>query len=240
MSAINKIKINMTMIHQKIKTLVMLATVASLWLAVPGTLRAQDVLEKMSISATTYDQSTNSTDNGTTSTTKAPSKGSITTATLLKDLELVEGTTFPSGATLVFNGDGFEVDKGTNFSLDVSDALTYTISGQNDISTGSFSDANGPESAPFTQTDYYLVTVAYTGANYTFTVTGLATVTGKATAPNGKTGNYTQSGTIAVQDGTGEGTVTISGNSVPFVMTGFTMSASGSEAENSGTGTDEQ
>jgi hypothetical protein len=186
------------------------------------------------------------TDNNTTTTIKSPSKPSITTASLLKQLiadEYAEGnlssTTLP-GAKLDFNGTGFEIDQGANEAVDVSDILTWDVSGQNDISAGNYSDANGQGTPPYSQTDYYLVTVTYNSPSsstspLTFTVTGLATVTGKTTNPNGKTGNYTQSGSISFSDGTGEGT----NPNGSFVLTGVTMTASGSVTENNGNGTNE-
>jgi len=190
--------------------------------------------------------------NPTTTTIKAPTKVSITTALLLKQLAADENAngnvnfptaTPPRGAVLYFNGSGFEIDQGTNQLADVTgdSIMSWSQSGQNDISAGSYSDANGQGSPPYTQTDYYLVTVTYTSpsSNTTnplnFTVTGLATVTGKATNPNGRTGNYTQSGSISFSDGTGEG----SNANGSFVLTGVTMTASGSATENSGTGTNE-
>jgi hypothetical protein len=174
-------------------------------------------------------------DNNTTTTIKAPAKTAVTTATLLKQLATDEASagnlssaTLPKGAVLNFNGSGFEIDVGTNMLVDVSDIITWTVSGQNDISAGSYLDANGQGTPPYSQTDYYLVTVAYDDTSSTgalkFTVTGLATVTGKATNPNTKTGNYTQSGTVSLANGTGEGS-NASGN---FVLTGVTMTASGS------------
>jgi hypothetical protein len=229
--------------NQKLKVRFVLTALAGLALAAPGTLHAQ-VLLKVTMSATMYQQNTNTSDNGTTTTTKPPAKSSLTTASLLKDLALFEQSegnwtnpTFPASAALVFNGSGFQINEGTNELVDVSDALSYSQSGQNDISTGSYLDANGQGSAPYNQTDYYLVTVTYTGSAFSFTVTGLATVTGKATNPNTKTGNYTQSDSFSLQDGTGEGAFTSSG--VPFVLTGFTVTGSGSATENNGLGTDE-
>ena len=238
---------NLTIMKQEFKTLLMLATMAGLSLAEPATIHAQ-VLAKVSVSATLYEQSTNTTGTATTTTTKAPTKISLTTATLLKQLALdtySEGTwtatNFPASASLVFNGSGFEVDQGTNLLVDVSDIFTWSLSGQNDISAGSFSDANGPGSPPYTQTDYYLVNLQYNDSSstgeLTFRVTGLATVTGKTTNPNSRTGNFTQSTSVSLQDGTGEGLITTSG--IPFVLTGFTISASGSVVENNGSGTDE-
>jgi hypothetical protein len=233
---------------QKLKSLLMLATVAGMSLAAPATVLAQEILAKVSVSGTMYEQSTNTTDNNLTTATKAPTKISLTTATLLKQLALDEyseqnwtASNFPANASLVFNGTGFEVDQGTNQLVDVSDILTWTVSGHNDVSTSSFSDANGQGSPPYAQTDYFLATVVYNGSNFTgalnFSVTGLATVTGKATNPNSRTGNFTQSASLSLQDGTGEGTITT--NYTPFVLTGFTISAGGSVPENNGSGSDE-
>jgi hypothetical protein len=252
----------MTLMKLKFKALVMLATVAGFSLALPGTLHAQEPLEKISVSATIIEASVSTngvdtgTDNGTSTTTKAPTKSSITTATLLKQLALDENnegnwtsTKFPANATLDYNGSGFAVYQGANELVDVSDIISYSQTGQNDISSGTYTDANGAGSPPYSQTDYYLVTVVYNDSSSTgalgFTVTGLATVTGKATTPNARTGNYTQSGTFSLQDGTGEGMITpasgsLAGTSIPFVLTGFTVTASGSATENTGNGTSEQ
>jgi hypothetical protein len=235
--------------NQKPKLLVLLATVAALSLAVPGTLLAQ-VLEKVTISATVYEQGATS-DNGITTTTSAPTKSSslISTASLLKDLavdEFTEGNwetnKFPAAAKLDYNGTGFEVDEGTNELVDVSDIFSLTVTGQNDINAGSSLDANGLGMPPFTQTDYEIVTLAYdsssgsTGLN--FAVTGLGTFTGKTTNPSVRTGAYTQSASFSLQDGTGEGSLMDSlGTTVDFVLTGLTVTASGSAAENNGNGT---
>ena len=214
----------------------------------PAQIEAQ-VLEKISFSGTMYLQGATK-DNNTTTTIKAPSKSSITTGWLLKQLvadECSYGNTqfknasVPNGAVLNFNGSGFEIDQGATQLADVSadGILAWSESGQNDISTGSFSITNGQGIPPYSQTDYYLVTVTYasppTSSNsLLFTVTGLATVTGKATNPNAKTGNYTQSASVSFSDGTGEGE-NLNG---PFVLTGVTMTASGSAKANNGQGTD--
>jgi len=219
---------------------------------IPARIQAQTtVLEKVSVSGTIFVQGA-STDlpvsNPTTSTTKAPSKSPVSTAILLKQLckdEFSEGNgsltsaNVPTGAALYFNGTGFEIDKGTNQIVDVSDIITVSASGQNDISAGSFSDANGQGSPPFTQTDYQLYTVTYDDSSSTgdlqFTVTGLGTVTGKATNPNAKSGKFTQSSSFSLTGGTGEG-VSANGN---FVVSGFTITASGSASGDSGTGSNE-
>jgi len=247
----------------ELNALVILATAACFWLAAPRTVHAQEqLLEKISVSATMYEASATTNgvdtgvDNGTSTTTKAPTKTSITTATLLKQLALDENsegnwtsTKFPANAILDFNGSGFGVYEGTNELVDVSDILSYSQTGNNDISSGTYTDANGAGVPPFTQSDYYLVTVGYDDSSSTgalvFSVTGLATVSATATKPNAKTGNYTQSASFSLQDGTGEGTITpasgsLAGTATPFVLTGFTVTASGSAIGNTGTGTSEQ
>jgi hypothetical protein len=232
--------------EHKFNPLPLLATIVGLSLVLPGTLHAQEVLEKEAISATIIEQNTNTIDNGTTTTTKVPPRVTLTTASLLKDLALSEenagnwtNSTFPPGAKLDFNGSGFEVDKGTNELVDVSDALAFTQIGQNTIGNGTYSDANGPNTPPYTQTDYYIGTLTYTGVEYSFTVTGLTKLTAVATNPRVKTGNFTESATFSLQDGTGEGSITpANGNTTPIVLTGFTMTASGSVLANDGMGTD--
>lgn len=213
----------------------------------PGRIEAQTYFTaKVTITATIYEQGATN-DNSTTTTIKAPTKVSVTTASLLKQLvidEASEGnlpsTTLPKGAALYFNGSGFEIDQGTNQLADVSDILTYTVSGQNDVTSGSFLDATGAGTAPYSQSDMQLVTIAYddsssTGA-LTFSATGLATITGKATTPNAKSGKYTISGGLSLADGTGEGMNAVG----PFVITGLTLTASGSTAADCGCGSAEQ
>jgi hypothetical protein len=232
---------------QKLKLLVLFAIAAVLSLSLPGNLRAQ-VLESVTISATLYEQGPTH-DNNTATTISAPAKRSISTATLLEDLaadEFAEGNwtsaKFPAGAKLNYNGTGFEVDLGTNQLVDVSDILSLNVTGQNDITSGNYLDANGQGTPPYTQVDYEIVSLAYSSSGgssgMSFTVTGLATFTGKATTPNARTGNYTQSSSFSLQDGTGEGSLTdSSGNTVNFVVTGLTVTASGSASENNGNGT---
>jgi hypothetical protein len=222
--------------NQKLKFLILFATAVAVFMAVPGTLRAQ-VLEKMSISATIYLQGTTSDKKGVT-TTAGPAKQSVSTVNLLESLakdENAEGnypeTRFPSTATLYYYGDGFEVDEGTTVLVDVSDILTLTITGQNDITNGNYTEVNGPGTPPYTQTAYQIVTLAYvstTGASgLGFTVTGLGELTQTAGTPNAKTGKFTQTDSVSLQDGTGEGTL----DGVEFVITGFTVTASGSATE---------
>jgi hypothetical protein len=230
--------------NQKIKILLTSATVAGLWLAAPGSLKAQ-VLQTVSISGTMLAQGTN-TDNNTTSTTKAPTRTPITTASVLKQLALDEyaagnypypNTKFPPGAKLKYLADtGFQVDNGTNELVDVSDILSLEVSGTYDINAGSYSDANGQGMPPSSQTDYQLVTVTYdstaVGGTTKYTVTGLATSTTRTTNPSAK-GNYSETASFSLQSGTGEG---INAAGVNIVITGFTITASGSAAQNNGAG----
>jgi hypothetical protein len=227
---------NSTM-NQKLKFLALFVTAVAVFLAVPGALHAQ-VSEKMSISAIIYLQGATSDKKGVT-TIAGPSKQSVSTVNLLESLakdENAEGnysnTRFPSTAVLHYYGDGFEVDEGTNVLVDVSDILNLTVTGQNDITNGNYTEVNGPGKPPYTQTAYQIVTLAYTSntgaSGLGFTVTGLGEFTQKAGTPTAKTGKFTQSDSFSLQDGTGEGAL----EGVEFVITGFTVTASGSAAEN--------
>jgi hypothetical protein len=224
-----------TNMNQKIKMLLMSTTVTGLWLALPGILQAQ--LEKVTITATIYEQGAQS-DNGHTTTISPPTKHPVTTVNFLEQLakdEAAEGRWggghFPAGAQLVYNGSGFEIAQGTNELVDVSDILTVAFNGQNDVTNGSYLDAKGSGTAPFTSSNYKLVTLAYDDSSstgeLTFSVTGLGILTATATTPNARTGSFKQSETFSLQDGTGEGTLT----GTPFVVTGFTLTASGSANE---------
>jgi hypothetical protein len=230
----------------------LLLLVGAMLALAPGQIEAQTyiALERVSISATGYQQGSTSS-NATTSTTKPPVKFSITTGKLLEQLVADEfsygnrqftSAVVPRGAVLNFNGSGFEIDQGTNQLADVSadGILAWSVSGQNDINTGSFLNANGQGTPPYNQTDYYLATVTYASPpssfnSLFFTLTGLATVTGRATNPIARTGNYTLFGSVSFSDGTGEG----ENPDGPFVLTGFTMTASGSVKANNGQGTDQ-
>ncbi len=223
--------------NQKLKFLALFATAVAVFLGVPGTLRAQ-VLEKVSISATIYLQGATSDKKGVT-TIAGPTKQTVSTVNLLESLakdEYAEGnypnTRFPSTAVLHYYGGGFEVDERTSVLVDVSDILTLTITGQNDITNGNYTDVKGPGTPPSTQTAYQIVTLAYTSSTGAsglgFTVTGLGELTQKGGTPNAKTGKFTQTDSVSLQDGTGEGTL----NGVEFVITGFTVTASGSATEN--------
>jgi hypothetical protein len=228
----------------------------------PGQIQAQtySVSGKVSFSGTMYEQGA-SNDNGTTTTTKAPTKVAITTANLL--LQLAEDEYYngnpnfptnkvPKGAVLEFYNDssgiGFEIEQGTNQLADVSadGIMTCTENGTNVSGAGTVLDAGG---APFTESSYFITTVTYASPTGNTTnplniaVTGLATSTGKATTPNNKTGNLTVSASISFSDGTGGGTIvptsgTFAGQPIPVVLTGFTFTASGSATANNGNGTD--
>jgi hypothetical protein len=222
---------------------------AGLLVLAPGAIQAQ--LEKVSISGTMYEQGAQ-TDNGATTTTKPPAKVTITTEGLLKQLiadEFAEGNlstgVVPKDAVLSFNGAGFEIDTNNNTYVNVSDIMKWNVTGQNDITAGSFLDVNGQGTPPFTQANYYVVTITYNDSSSTgalqFTVTGLATVSQSATNPNSETGKFTQAGSISFVDGAGEGAIVPdsgpeSGQSVPFVMAGVTITGSGKMADNDGNG----
>ena len=181
-----------------IRTGIITASLAAGLLVLAPAIHAQ-VLAKVSITATVYEQGARN-DNNTTTTVKPATKVAWTTATLLKQLaadEFSEGNllttsgatassaTLPAGATLKFNGTGFEIDAGSNKLADVSDIMTWTVSGQNDINSGSFSDANGAGTPPDSTSDMYIVTVAFNDSSATgalsFTVSGLGTVKGAGT-----------------------------------------------------------
>jgi hypothetical protein len=208
----------------------------------PGRIDAQSYspLEKVSISGTGYEQGATH-DNGTSSNTANPTKFSITTASLLAQLVADEysygnknftSARVPAGAVLKFYGTGFEIDQGTSQLADVSadGFLSWSAtSGQNDINAGTFLDSGGQTTPPYNQVNYSLATLTYTSpppsSNPLFlTVTGLATITTKATTPNHTTGKYTLSASVNFSDGTGEGD-NVKG---AFVVTGFTMTGSGS------------
>jgi hypothetical protein len=221
----------LTTMNQKLKNLAMIATVAGLSLAVSETLHAQTpapVLEKVAFSLTTLKQG-NSTTNRTTVKTATPAKKVETQTSLLSTLAQDASTTFPPGSALYFNGTGFEVDKGGAQIADVSSILTVSI-GAPVLTAGNYSVSNGPAAQPYSETDYELITVAYNGSisGLSFSVTGVGSVTTTVPAANPHNNKFKQSGALSMQDGTGSG-VTTEGS--PFLLTGFTITASGSANE---------
>jgi hypothetical protein len=141
-------------------------------------------------------------DNGKTTTTAVPTKTMITTASVLKDLATDENTagkyastTFPAGAKLLYTANtGFQVvDKHNNQLVNVANILTLQTAGQHVITSGTFADATGSATPPFTQTDVQLLTLTYdatgVGGMMKFSVTGVGSSVTTAAKPNAK-GNY--------------------------------------------------
>ncbi|HEY3915687.1 MAG TPA: hypothetical protein VGN61_14465 [Verrucomicrobiae bacterium] len=204
------------------------------------------VTQSTAISGTIITQGTQK-DNGTSTTTKAPTHSALTTASLLKQLAIDENTagnygstTFPAGSKLVYvNGTGFEVlDKKDNILVTPSDILTLTTPGQNDIASGTFNDAAGSGVAPFTQTDIKLTTITYDstggGGTMKFAVTGLGTFTETAGKPNARTDNYAETDSINFSEGVGEG---VNADAIPIILTGVTITSKGTGTLNTGGGT---
>jgi hypothetical protein len=118
--------------------------------------------------------------------------------------------------------------QGTNMLLDVSDVLSVNNVGNNDISSGKYTDDNGPQAPPFTETDYQLATFTYDstsiGGTTKFTLSGLGVSTTTDSPVNPVTGAFTETDSAAIQSGTGEG---VTPNGDDMVVTG-TISARGS------------
>jgi hypothetical protein len=179
-----------------------------------------------------------STDNGTITTTAAPSKHAVATKDILGFLAQAEhakgkyaaGTTFPAGAKLVVvtgsgNG-GFQVlDKNNKPLVDVSDIIS-SVNGtmDNNIHSGKQIDANGL--ATPSRTALHILTIKHddTGiagsAGVLFYMTGFMTSTTTDATP--KSGLYTESQTHTLVSGVGEGTY----QGIPLVLTG-SLSATG-------------
>jgi hypothetical protein len=204
------------------------------------------VSQTLSISGTEYSQSAQ-TDNGKITTTKAPGRTTLTTASLLKQLAIDENTaghyastTFPAGARLIYvNGTGFEVvDKQDNVLVTPSDILTLATPGQNDIASGTFNDADGSGVAPFLQDDMRVTTISYNssgeGGTMNFTVTGIGTFTEAAGKPNAKTGNYSETDSFSFSDGVGEG---VNAEGTPILLSNVTITSRGTGTLNNGAGT---
>jgi hypothetical protein len=232
---------------KKLSTSISLSAIAALLgggLLLLAPERSQAQIGAVAISATAFLQNS-SNDNGTNTTTKAPGKNTTLISTarltsiLIKD-ETAEGNWSSTRGTLVYdyNIPGFALKQGAN-EQDVSDILSISASGDNDINAGSYNDNNGQGSPPDSSTDYQLTTLTFDdssvsgGAGLTFSVTGLGVSSQKAINFNANTGNYTQSFSVSLGSGTGEGTY----QSTPLVVTGFALTVSGSATENNGGGT---
>jgi hypothetical protein len=226
LSSNNNLKMQMTNMKQNLKNLVILAGVAGLSLAVSGTLHAQTV-EKVAVSATKYEQG-NTTQNraGTIITTAAPSKGTLSTASLVAALAQDDGT--PADGKLGFNGTAFVIIEGTN-ATPVTDLSLTPNSSLAELTSG-ITTTNGSGTPPFSEDVYQNATLTYgpgSTSGLNFSVSGLAITTVKAGAPaksGHKEGDYSESASLSFQDGTGGGT---SGTNA-FLLTGFTITGSGS------------
>jgi hypothetical protein len=225
-----------------IKIVLTIITVTGLWLSAAGTLMGQ-VLLGCSISGTIMTQGV-TVDDG--AVTRLPAKSTLTTASILKQLASDEkagglwtNDTFPAGAKLnYFTGESspyypqfatpaeFQVvDRHNNLLLVVTNILTLTNVGTNGIDYGSA-----------TETTVQLATLTYdatsVGRTNKYTVTGLGTSTTSNTAANFY-GEFTQTDTFSLQNGTGEG---VNANGVSIVLTGVTITESGSARLNNGAG----
>lgn len=193
-------------------------------------------------------------DNGTTTTLKAPTRLSISTATLLKDLAVDEtaaanwfnatGKVPPNARLRVafagmadFSSLSFQVVSGTNV-IDVNNILSAGPGGNSPVVSFTYNDNAGEGQAPFSQTQHGLYTITYDstgmGGTTTFTVTGAATCTSSATKPNARTGLFTETDGFTLSSGVGDGAI----GGVAFVLSGVTITASGTVRGDCGCGTD--
>lgn len=233
------------MMKHRIQILFAAATAAGLWLSPPATVQAQVSLE-VSISGTVFAQgSTNA--NNTTTTTRAPIKSSLTTATLLRQLaqdEKAAGmwakSSFPPDARLIYvNGAGFKVvDRHYELLVIATNILSLQTNGQIEITSGSYVDGSaGDAFQSYSQTDVLLATFTYNATAFgrltTYAVTGVSTSTAKNTPANAE-GNSTETDSFRLQYGTGEGT---NADGVNIVLAGFTVTGKGKATLNEGQGT---
>jgi hypothetical protein len=220
----------------KLKTTIItgLATLAFLTFAA-GSLQAQ-IISLVTITATASVQNP-TTDNGTVSTTSAPTKVSVTTKQILSALAIAEhiegnylpGSTFPAGAKLVVViGHGgtppdFQVVDAHNILLvDVSDIISAQNTGQfgSKVTSGKQNDVTGLANP--SQTELQIFTLIYDDTaiagsqNIQFYLTGAMSSVTTDTVPNVATGAYTETQTDKMTDGAGDGNA----NAVPLVITG--------------------
>ena len=126
-----------------------------------------------------------------------------------------------------FDSVSLEIVSGTN-SISVANVFSISMGGSNDFSFAKFSkaDTNFP---PFVATNYHLCTIAYDataiGGTLHFVVSGLATSWSVASHPDGQDSVFTQRDGFRLTGGIGEGE---DRDGIPFLLTGATMTASGS------------
>jgi len=127
-----------------------------------------------------------------------------------------------------FSGLSYRVVSGTNV-VDVSNILSASVAGTNQLQSGTHSDAKGVSDGPFTYTVYQEFTISYdarpVGGKLWFQVTGLATCSATGGKANAKTGKFLETDTFSLIDGTGAGVDT---TGTAFSLSGVTVSASGS------------
>jgi hypothetical protein len=212
----------------KLKNIIMAGAALAFLTIAAGSLQAQ-LTQILTITATASLQG-GSTDNGTVTTYAAPIKHTADTKQILAFLaqdENVEGnygsTNFPSGAKLVIAANGaFQVlDKSDNLLVDVSDILSSSNPGTNNIFSGKQNDTNGLASP--TTTDLSLLTITFDDSNVgegavglTFSMTGIGTGKTTDTTPNVSTGAYTETDSGSLTSATGEGSY----QGDPLVVTG--------------------
>jgi hypothetical protein len=222
----------------KLKSKILLGTVALALLPFAAGNLAAQVTNTLTITSTASVQNINTTDNGTVSTTPAPTKYSVDTKQILTALALAEnlegtypaGTTFPSGAKLVVviaNGSGtppdFQVlDKTNHLLVDVSDIISAQTTGNfgSDVFSGKQNDTTGLANP--TQTDLQIFSIFYDDTavpgskNIQLYLTGLMTNVTTDSVPNKTTGAFTETQSHKMTTSAGDGNY----NGNPLVVTG--------------------
>jgi hypothetical protein len=209
----------------KLKTHLIVSIAAALCMCA-GNVRA-DVLQIVTISVTTFTQSSTN-DNGTNTTFAPPKSKSHNTAEILKALAQDEyaagnylNTNFPAGAKLAAGNDSFLVVNGTNILVDVSDILKFQDIGDNvEIVSGKQSDLTGLANPTVKRLHLGQITFDDTGinggTNLKFFIAGLVSDSETDTVPD-VNGVYTVTKTGKITNGIGQGT---DSDGTPFVLTG--------------------
>jgi len=198
------------------------------------------------ITATATVQNPSSNDNGTVTTTPAPTSLALSTKQILSFLAVDESsegnyaqTNFPAGAKLMLlpdtgSGPDFQVwGKTNNLLVDVSDLLTLTNGGDYGslITSGKINDANSLPS-PAT-TNQQIVTIDYddssAGGNLQFYISGTGKDITDYTVIRPSAGTYKETESNSATGMSGDGNYTdTNGNVNPLVVTGsFAASGSG-------------
>jgi hypothetical protein len=220
-----------------------LLILCGLFVLLRGTSQAQ-VTIAVTLTATAQVQSASVVDNGSITTTGAPTKVAINNKSILSLLAVAEhaeghylAATFPAGAKLMAivglgnnAGPDFEVlDKSNNLLVDVADVLTGANSGTygSKIASGKSNDTTSL--ADPSRSKLTITTLAYddTGiagsSNIQFVLTGLLSETTADTVPNATTHVYKETRTETMKGGAGDGNY----SGVPMVLSG-TLTLKGS------------